>query len=78
MSRGGCWAVTKQLRFTEEALLLHRQRASQNRTVTPGPHSCHAVMLACAAQLRRTGWAEACRRYITMAKNIRLGAPRLP
>jgi hypothetical protein len=70
--------MTIDWRFSEAAMLVRRRRAALRRGVTPGPHSCHAVMLSCAAQLRRSGMPEACIRYLNMAKRIRLGAPGLP
>jgi hypothetical protein len=65
-------------RLTEEAHLIRRKRAAGRRAITAGPHSHHVVLLAGAAHFRRTGWNEACVRYLNMAKRIRLGAPRLP
>lgn len=65
-------------RLSEAAQLARRKRAQGRRAVSPGPHSHHAALLAGAAQFRRTGWTEACIRYLNMAKQIRLGAPKLP
>jgi hypothetical protein len=55
-----------------------RRRLAARMTVTPGPHSTHAVMLRVAAILREARIPEAHRRYLNFAKQIRLGAPRLP